>query len=195
MSDAVTGACRTRWFIGFRSDRRTCRRTTRAAAQEPPKWVPYLLIMPLRDRKPPRRAVRRSASTDIISPSVSVAVLCRNAERDDDGLISIHGIHEGFRLRMRALPRAVAVQAVVVVHGGHMLGVHRVGLRLMDPLGTIASDHLESRHTFKDAAAAISTIDRFVIHPSIEGVYRLEVLFDDQPLLRRPVYVGLTTTP
>ena len=123
---------------------------------------------------------------------MSVAVLCRNAEREADGLLSIHGIHEGFRLRLRALPRSVAVQAVVVVHGGRMRGVHRVGLRLMDPLEKIASDHLESQHTFEDPAAAISTIfERFVIHPSIEGVYRLEVLLDDQPLLRRPVYLGL----
>jgi hypothetical protein len=128
--------------------------------------------------------------SSLVSPCVSVAVLCRSFERTR-GEMTVRGIVDGVRLER---PGRITLAAVVLVHGGHLLGENRVNVVLKNPVGDDASPTMSIFVNFRNVEsgeyAVAEELDLVLL---VAGVYWLEVYLGDRLMLRRPFRVDLAS--
>jgi Family of unknown function (DUF6941) len=126
---------------------------------------------------------------DVISPCVSIAVVCKSFRQDPDGSVTIEGIYDALRVESRGV---ITVTAVVLVHGGHLIGEHRISLVVKDPLGNNASDRMGITVLFRSVdAGEYARLRGLKIHCGEAGAYWFEVSLDDHVMLRRPIHVEI----
>jgi hypothetical protein len=125
---------------------------------------------------------------DIISPCVSIAVVCKSFRQDADGF-TIEGIYEALRVESMGV---ITVAAVVLVHGGHLTGEHRVSVVVKDPLGRNASARMSIPVLFRSVdAGEYARLRALKIQCEEAGAYWFEVSLDDHLMLRRPLHVEI----